>query len=58
MGADQSARPSMRSRAQLSSKKPQSARLDFMSGFQLGSEPFIFITGQWSQKQAGKLFKR
>lgn len=39
-------------------KKPQSAGLDCFSGFQPGREPFIIITGQWSQKQAGKLFRR
>lgn len=55
MGTGQSARLSTRRRTQLSSKRPQSAGLDFISGFQLGLEPFIFITGQWSQKQAGKL---
>jgi hypothetical protein len=35
----------MRSRAQLSLKTRQSAGLDFISGFQPGRVPFIFITG-------------
>jgi hypothetical protein len=58
MGADQNARPLMRSRSQLSSKNPQSAGLDLLPGFQSGLVPFIVITGQWSQKQAVKMFKR